>query len=44
MEKRPFGQTDIPISVLGFGGEEIGFEAADAGTVEHLLGRRSTPD
>ncbi len=34
----PFGQTNVQVSVLGFGGAEIGFEEADAGTVEHLLG------
>lgn len=38
MEKRPFGQTDMQVSVLGFGGAEIGFEEADAATVERLLG------
>ena len=38
MEKRPFGQTDMQVSVLGFGGSEIGNEEADEATVEQLLG------
>ncbi|MEO8440639.1 MAG: aldo/keto reductase [Spartobacteria bacterium] len=39
MEERPFGQTDMQVSVLGFGGSEIGLEGADEATVERLLGR-----
>ncbi len=39
MEKRPFGQTDMQVSVLGFGGSEIGLEGADEATVAHLLGK-----
>jgi aryl-alcohol dehydrogenase-like predicted oxidoreductase len=37
MEKRQFGKTDMQISVLGFGGAEIGFEGASADTVWQLL-------
>ena len=37
MEKRQFGNTDMQVSVLGFGGAEIGFEEADESTVESLL-------
>jgi len=37
MEKRQFGNTDMRVSVLGFGGAEIGFEGATETTVERLL-------
>jgi aryl-alcohol dehydrogenase-like predicted oxidoreductase len=37
MEKRPLGLTGMEVSVLGFGGAEIGFEAASAETVTQLL-------
>ena len=37
MEKRALGQTDMQVSVLGFGGAEIGFEGAPAETVSRLL-------
>lgn len=37
MEKRQLGKTDMQVSVLGFGGAEIGFEGATAETVETLL-------
>ena len=37
MEKRRLGRTDMDVSVLGFGGAEIGFEGATAETVEKLL-------
>jgi aryl-alcohol dehydrogenase-like predicted oxidoreductase len=38
MEKRPLGKTDMLVSVLGFGGAEIGFEHAEQATVCRLLG------
>lgn len=38
MERRKLGNTDMTVSVLGFGGAEIGFEGASASTVERLLG------
>ncbi|MEO5718712.1 MAG: aldo/keto reductase [Chthoniobacterales bacterium] len=39
MEKRSFGKTDMQVSVLGFGGSEIGLESADEATVAQLLGK-----
>jgi len=38
MEKRVLGKTGMNVSVLGFGGAEIGFEGASQGTVDKLLG------
>lgn len=38
MEKRAFGQTDMQVSILGFGGAEIGLEGAEETTVARLLG------
>jgi aryl-alcohol dehydrogenase-like predicted oxidoreductase len=37
MEKRPFGQTGLEVSVLGFGGAPIGFLAAEQKRVGELL-------
>lgn len=37
METRQFGQTDMHVSVLGFGGSEIGYEGASQNAVEQLL-------
>src|SRR6516225_1726829 len=37
MEMRQLGKTDMRVSVLGFGGAEIGFEKAAAQTVADLL-------
>ncbi len=39
MEQRQLGKTDMRVSVLGFGGAEIGFEKAAAQTVTDLLHR-----
>jgi aryl-alcohol dehydrogenase-like predicted oxidoreductase len=38
IEKRQLGRTGMQVSVLGFGGSEIGYEQADLKTVERLLG------
>lgn len=37
MERRQFGKTDMQVSVLGFGGAEIGFDGTDDQTVSSLL-------
>ena len=37
MEMRQFGKTDMRVTVLGFGGAEIGFEHASAQDVQTLL-------
>jgi aryl-alcohol dehydrogenase-like predicted oxidoreductase len=37
MESRRLGKTDMNVSVLGFGGSEIGYEAASVPTVDKLL-------
>jgi hypothetical protein len=38
MERRRLGLTDMDVSVLGFGGSEIGYERASGRTVARLLG------
>ncbi|HEY9756994.1 MAG TPA: aldo/keto reductase [Oculatellaceae cyanobacterium] len=37
MEKRAFGNTDMQVSILGFGGAEIGFENVSLNVVKDLL-------
>jgi len=37
IERRKFGRTDMEVSVLGFGGAEIGYENAPQSDVEKLL-------
>lgn len=37
MEKRVLGKTGMEVSILGFGGAEIGFQGAEQGTVEKVL-------
>ena len=37
MEKRPLGKTDMDVSVLGFGGSEIGYQHASPEIVAELL-------
>ena len=37
MERRELGRTGLQVSVLGFGGSEIGFERAEPGMVRVLL-------
>jgi len=37
MERRELGKTDMNVSVLGFGGSEIGYERASLATVKKLL-------
>jgi hypothetical protein len=39
MEQRPLGRTGLSVSILGFGGSEIGYEQVSARTVASLLGR-----
>ncbi len=38
MEQRRYGNTDMLVSTLGFGGAEIGFQNASPADVERLLG------
>jgi aryl-alcohol dehydrogenase-like predicted oxidoreductase len=38
MERRRLGQTDMEVSVLGFGGAEIGYARVAPATVGRLLG------
>ncbi len=37
LERRAFGKTDMNVTVLGFGGAEIGFQETGADTVSKLL-------
>jgi aryl-alcohol dehydrogenase-like predicted oxidoreductase len=37
VERRTLGRTDMRVSVLGFGGSEIGYEGVSAGVVTRLL-------
>ena len=37
MEKRLFGKTGLEVSVLGFGGAEIGFQGVDQSNASKLL-------
>jgi aryl-alcohol dehydrogenase-like predicted oxidoreductase len=37
MERRRLGNTDLVVSVLGFGGSEIGYQGATGATVARLL-------
>ena len=38
MERRKLGATDMVVSVLGFGGSEIGYQRVSERTVGRLLG------
>ena len=38
MERRRLGKTHMDVSVLGFGGSEIGYQRVSRRTVERLLG------
>ena len=38
MERRKYGNTDMHVSILGFGGSEIGYQSVDSAQVDRLLG------
>src|SRR5262245_13778609 len=37
LERRPFGNTDMQVTVLGFGGAEIGYRKTDQDIIDKLL-------
>ena len=37
IERRALGRTGLAVSVLGFGGSEIGFERVDVTTVRRMV-------
>jgi aryl-alcohol dehydrogenase-like predicted oxidoreductase len=37
LERRRFGATDMTVTVLGFGGAEIGYQEVDQSTIDRLL-------
>lgn len=37
VERRRFGKTDLSVTVLGFGGAEIGYQGIDQATVDRIL-------
>src|SRR5690242_20489506 len=37
LERRRFGATDMDVTVLGFGGAEIGFQQVDQDVIDRLL-------
>lgn len=37
LERRKFGKTDMTVTILGFGGAEIGYEGTEQATVDKLL-------
>src|SRR5215207_4755871 len=37
LERRRFGKTDMEVTVLGFGGAEIGYQKVEQATVDKLL-------
>ena len=43
MERRRLGKTDMDVSVLGFGGSEIGYQRGAGGPSSACSARRSTP-